>query len=396
MAKSLSEAGWTGFTKKHKLDLDDGPLVKALARLDKADAAKPDVQLAALDDVAEQVRKQVIALARRKKELGDKPFAEAKRQLDELLDEAEKQQKDVRAAAARAKQDQDQDDDEDDEPASALLDPRKLLAQLNLCKRDPERTVNFAFVDGKDKAPAVLAMSPKVAARKLFAKLQAETGVKVGAYGSAWVDGTSLMLQLDKPLSGLVKKIRAPVKECGFRIAKAVLWNADGSVFEQDDETDAPATPDTPSTAPSPASSPSPANAGAPKDVSIVKLQQARLAWDAARKKVRGEITALQKEILKKAQGEPDFGEIALVIKDFESLKNGFDEQLIDKLDEALNAQPEQRQRLHGQAAALIQRYQAEVDGHPLLRSLDDNPFLPVTVQATLNRTLGYLSQQLK
>jgi hypothetical protein len=53
--------------------------------------------------------------------------------------------------------------------------------------------------------------------------------------------GTCLMLQLDKPLSGLVKKVRGPVKACGFKIAKAVLWNADGSVFEHDDETDEPA-----------------------------------------------------------------------------------------------------------------------------------------------------------
>jgi len=43
------------------------------------------------------------------------------------------------------------------------------------------------------------------------------------------------MLQLDKPLSGLVKKVKGPVKAVGFKIAKAVLWNADGTVFEQDE-----------------------------------------------------------------------------------------------------------------------------------------------------------------
>jgi hypothetical protein len=89
--------------------------------------------------------------------------------------------------------------------------------------------MNFAYVDGKDKQPAMLAMHPRMSARTLFVKLQAAAGVKAGAYGSAWVDGTSLMLQLDKPMSGLVKKVRAPVRACGFRIAKAVLWNADGT-----------------------------------------------------------------------------------------------------------------------------------------------------------------------
>jgi hypothetical protein len=79
-------------------------------------------------------------------------------------------------------------------------------------------------------------MHPKLSAKKLFSKLKIATGVNTGAYGSAWIEGTSLMLQLDKPLGGLVKKVRGPVKACGFKIAKAVLWNADGTVFEQDDE----------------------------------------------------------------------------------------------------------------------------------------------------------------
>jgi hypothetical protein len=74
-----------------------------------------------------------------------------------------------------------------------------------------------------------------MSARSLFAKMQDAAGVKTGAYGSAWVDGMCLMLQLDKPLSGLVKKVRLPVKACGFRITKAVLCGADGTVFEQDE-----------------------------------------------------------------------------------------------------------------------------------------------------------------
>jgi Tfp pilus assembly major pilin PilA len=137
-------------------------------------------------------------------------------------------------------------DGEDDEPGSALLDPKRLVAQLKQCQRTPDRTVNFAFVDAvvKDQ-PAVLAMHPKMSSTSLFNKLKKETGSKTGAYGSAWVDGTSLMLQLDKPLSGLVKKMRAAVKAAGFRIAKVVVWQEDGTVFEQDDEpadeADAPA-----------------------------------------------------------------------------------------------------------------------------------------------------------
>ena len=137
------------------------------------------------------------------------------------------------------------DDEEDEESApKALVDPKILAKQLKLCKNDPDRVMKFAFIDAKGEQPAIFAMHPRTSAKKMFSALQAATGVKTGAFGTAWVQvdgefrGTCLMLQLDKPLSGLVKKVRAPVKAAGFKIAKAVLWNADGSVFEQEDETD--------------------------------------------------------------------------------------------------------------------------------------------------------------
>ena len=139
-----------------------------------------------------------------------------------------------------------------------------------------------------------------------------------------------------------------------------------------------------------------PAATAEPKPVSQVKLQQARLAWDAARQKIQADIATLQKEILAKARGEPDFADIAQVIKGFETLKSRFDKRLIDKLDEALNAGPEQRPALHREAVAMIDRYQDQVASEPLLRDLDDNPFVQLSVQATLNRTLDYLAQQLK
>jgi hypothetical protein len=137
------------------------------------------------------------------------------------------------------------DDEEDAESApKALVDPKVLAKQLKLCKNDPDRVMRFAFIDAKGEQPAIFAMHPRMSAKKMFSTLQAATGIKSGAFGSAWVQvdgefrGTCLMLQLDKPLSGLVKKVKAPVKAAGFKIAKAVLWNEDGTVFEQEDEVD--------------------------------------------------------------------------------------------------------------------------------------------------------------
>ena len=86
MAEKFSEITWTAFTKKQKLDLEDAPLVKALAKFDKTSEAKPEPRLEALQDLIEEIKKQVTAQAKRKKELGDKVFGEVKDKLYALLD----------------------------------------------------------------------------------------------------------------------------------------------------------------------------------------------------------------------------------------------------------------------------------------------------------------------
>ena len=51
--------------------------------------------------------------------------------------------------------------------------------------------------------------------------------------------GAPLEVQgLRKAFGGLVKKVRIPMKTAGFRIGKIALWQADGTVLEQDDEPD--------------------------------------------------------------------------------------------------------------------------------------------------------------
>jgi hypothetical protein len=244
VAEKISEVLWKAFVKKQKLEveLDDKELLKALGKLDRTDEGKPEPRIQALKDLAKEIPKQITALARLKKQLGDKPFGAIKDELYAILEEAESLQKALAAKDAKHAKESEDEEDEDSAP-SALVNPKLLFKQLSMCRKDSERTMKFAFVDAKgNEQPAMLAMHPRMSARKLFTNLQAAAGVKTGAYGSAWVDGMSLMLQLDKPLSGLVKKVRAPVKSSGFRITKAVLWNADGTVFEQDELPEEPVT----------------------------------------------------------------------------------------------------------------------------------------------------------
>ena len=101
MAEKLSDT-WTTFAKKQKADLDDDALIKVLGKVDKTDASKPELLREALKDAVDLLKKQVVNLAKRKKELGDKVFGEIKDKLYDVLESAERLQKDTETAMAKA------------------------------------------------------------------------------------------------------------------------------------------------------------------------------------------------------------------------------------------------------------------------------------------------------
>jgi hypothetical protein len=227
----------------------DAALVKTLAAAEKADNAPAAEQLEVLKAV-ETAGRALIGLHKGDKKLEAYLDDVAKAVKLARKDAEATQAKDEKADAAKAAKERDEakgkdgKDDKDDEKANVLLDPKRMLAQLMACRKDPARKIQFAYVDGKDKVPAAAAMSHNVSGRKMFALLSEENGVKTGSYGEAWVQGTELMLQPEKALGGLAKKMRAPVKACGFKVTAIVLWNADGTLLEKDataDDGDAPA-----------------------------------------------------------------------------------------------------------------------------------------------------------
>ncbi|MFY9478533.1 MAG: hypothetical protein WAQ08_12875 [Aquabacterium sp.] len=132
----------------------------------------------------------------------------------------------------------------EDEPANALLDPGRLLRQLKLCKADPARQVFFAYLDNAKDDP-LLAAHPKTKGRMMMAKISKDVGIKTGSFGLLSIDGVQLKLVVEKKYGGLVKRIRIPIKKCGFRIGKVLLVDEKGETLDQDDEDGA----DTPNTA---------------------------------------------------------------------------------------------------------------------------------------------------
>jgi hypothetical protein len=135
------------------------------------------------------------------------------------------------------------DGDDDDEPSSALADPKRLYKQLQLCKADPSRRVNFAMVDDGKQDP-VLVLHPRLAGRGILAKLIKDLGINKGAFGQLSLNGMVLQLVVEKKVSGLTKRIRIPIRQCGFKIGKVMQLDEKGQSLEEDldEESEAPET----------------------------------------------------------------------------------------------------------------------------------------------------------
>lgn len=123
---------------------------------------------------------------------------------------------------------------------------------------------------------------------------------------------------------------------------------------------------------------------------------QTRLAWVATRGKVQAELKKLEAAILERYKGQTVRPQVARSVRQLDRVLAVFDEALADKLDGALNAtDPAEKQRWHAEARAEIDRYQGFLASDPLVQELDGNPFMPVTVRATLDKTLSTLAAKI-
>ncbi len=229
MADKLDKDDWSGFVKKHKLELDDKALVKALSALDKAGEDKPDERAKALSAVADEIKKMVPALAKRKKELGDKPFGLAKDKLYALLDLAESGHKAALDAAAEAKRTDTRgaDDDEDDNSPDVLT--TKMVPLIRQLKKGDLRLP--AMIGSISKTAAVLISKRSISntKRKLLNEaLDAAGGVKYAKGECYYETGTLHFVMSEGKVGGLAKRVRAALLEqTGFKL-KVKLRGEDG------------------------------------------------------------------------------------------------------------------------------------------------------------------------
>jgi hypothetical protein len=153
-------------------------------------------------------------------------------------------------------------------------------------------------------------------------------------------------------------------------------------------------------TPPPPLSAPMSAAAAAPAGprplAPAIVYTQTRLAWVATRTKVQAELRKLEAAILERYKGQLVRPQVAKSVRQFDRVLALFDESLSDKLDGALNSADEaEKQRWHAEARTVIEKYQGYLADDPLVQALDDNPFLPVAVRATLDKTLSTLAAKI-
>jgi hypothetical protein len=127
-----------------------------------------------------------------------------------------------------------------------------------------------------------------------------------------------------------------------------------------------------------------------------VIFQQTRLAWDATRSKLKAEVKKLEDDIRARCTEDPDVGNDGVDLSPLSVVLERLDSRLMDKLDEALNAEdPAGRQKAHSEAKTIVADYMAFVNGNELMADIDDSGFVPVTVRETALNALTLLASKL-
>jgi hypothetical protein len=134
----------------------------------------------------------------------------------------------------------------------------------------------------------------------------------------------------------------------------------------------------------------------ADEPVSLVALQQVRLAWDQTRKQIQTDLKTLEASILAACEEDEEVGSDGVDVSALQSVLEGMDDRLIDKLDEALSAaDPAQRAKFNQEAKAIAGEYMNFVNGDALMADIDDSGFTPVSIRKSAFGALTLLSSKL-
>ena len=228
LEKSLAEAEWKKFAKglPKGLDLDDAPLLTALARLGKvADADKADEMLDALDEVEAQLKKQNAI----KRKVDSKVLRD---QLDDMQGAVPKQRKAAQAlkdAAANA-------EEEEESPALLTTKMAPLIRQLRQGEAEQLKMHTMICTAGKATAVLIMRKSISPARRKLLAEAVDAAGGAKYIVGECGFENKVLTFVVKAPGGALAKRLRqALMDQLALRL-KVRVRGEDGAVEEDGED----------------------------------------------------------------------------------------------------------------------------------------------------------------
>lgn len=248
MAEKLNEAAWTGFTKKLSLKLDDGPLLKALARFDKAPEAPPGPRQEALDELIKQLGEQLKTFVKRKKELGDKTFGELKDKLYGLQGVAESLQKEIARELAAARKSGGSGLDGDAEEDSPALLTSKMIPLIREVRKGGDLVLETLIaLAGKETVVLLSRKSISPARGQLLkAQLSNASGLKF-VRGQCLFEAQALTFVVEGAAAGLAKRLKAALLAQTELRLKVRVRGADSDEVEEEAEEQGEQEPEEPS-----------------------------------------------------------------------------------------------------------------------------------------------------
>ncbi|MCO6415606.1 hypothetical protein JYK14_05360 [Siccirubricoccus sp. KC 17139] len=312
------------------------------------------------------------------------------------------------------------------------MDIDKLKQLLRLSKKEP---MNCAVAGNSADASMAFILLDKVKAPKaVSAMLDKENPKNFNLrWGTAVVDTDIdpklVTFTLNKNVTGMAKKLKKTLKGTGY--TKVVINFEDGTSDADMEEGEAgappppsgaqpgtippaPPPPPGPNLGTTPPPSPDSEETGteaeaeeepttsssappASEEVKAKHVQSAR-AWITARTNIQGEIDKLKAELLKTYQGQEIVAEIEKAyLAKVKSVTDAFDLALAVKLNEASKAgDAAAQQKLGQEAKAIATNYVKFVTSDPLVKDLDENPFVPLGIRASVIATLKQVSENLK
>ncbi len=132
----------------------------------------------------------------------------------------------------------------------------------------------------------------------------------------------------------------------------------------------------------------------------LVAIAKAKLAWQAARKDAAARVQAYLNDVLSDPDllEDPRFPEVKDSISKAGTALNGFDDSLIDALDEASGSHsedPAARARATKKVLDLLNNYRTEVANNPMIEAIDDGTYGPGQVGATLLTTIDNIAAEI-